>query len=107
MKNYYICDKALWDKFPKEHFRYSHWIPTDDAAKILIVAEFPNDAAWDFWESIAGVEKLPHLVLGKGPIAAQHAQILTKAVGAVPGDNTMDVAKKAAALHPGFNPERF
>ena len=106
MKSYYICDKAVWDSFPKEHFRYSHWIPTDNPGKILVVAEFHNDTTQEFWEAAPGVETLPHLVFGSTPVAPGHAHLLKGVLKADPNDKTLDIARKAALQHPLFHPER-
>src|SRR5437763_15665078 len=106
MKNFYICDKAAWDNFPKEHFRYSHWIPTDDPSKIMVVAEFQTDSAQDFWETEQRVETLPHFLLTADPVKPEHHAILKKAIGAEPQDRTIDLARKAAEKHPLFRPDR-
>jgi len=107
VKNFYIADKATWDSFPKEHFRYSHWIPTDEPGKILVVAEFHNDTTQDFWEATPSVEPLPHLVFGNTPVAPAHVHLLKAVLKAVPSDRTFDIATKAARQHPAFRPERF
>ena|SRR6266446_2288154 len=106
MKNFYICDKATWDKFPKEHFRYSHWILTDDQTKILLVADFHADTGQDFWEAAAGVGTLPHVLFGTDPVKPEHHALLAS-LGVKAGDKTVDVARKAALVHPGFRPDRF
>jgi hypothetical protein len=106
VKNFYICDRATWEKFPKEHFRFSHWIVSDDPAKLLVVAEFHADNGQDFWESAAGVATLPHFLLTTDPVKSEHHAILT-GIGVKAGDRTIDVARKAAAQHPSFRPERF
>jgi hypothetical protein len=106
MKHYFICARAVWEAFPKENFASSHWIPTDDEGKILIVAQFPHEGAHEFWARFEGVEALPHLVFGTEAVKPEHHAILT-GIGVKPGDRTIDVAKKAAMLHPAFHPERF
>jgi len=106
MKNFYICDKATWDKFPKEHFRYSHWILTDDPAKILVAADFHTDTGQDFWEAVEGVEVLPNHLLTTDAVKPEHHALLAS-IGVKGGDKTVDVAKKAATVHPGFRPDRF
>lgn len=106
MKNFYIADKATWDRFQKEHFRYSHWIATDDPGKILVAADFHTDTGQDFWEAADGVQTMPHLIFGTDPVKAEHQKMLLS-LGAKPGDKTIDVARKAASVHPGFRPDRF
>jgi hypothetical protein len=106
MKNFYIADKAAWDKFPKEHFSYSHWILSDDPAKILVAADFHTDTGQDFWESAAGVQTLPNFLLTTDAVKPEH-QVMLASMGVKAGDKTVDVARKAAILHPGFRPDRF
>lgn len=106
LKHYYLVDRSIWEKFPKEQFAHSHCIPTDAEGKLLMVAEFPNEAACDFWETIPGVETLPHLIFGRDPVKSEHIALLSKTIGAVVGDDTLMVAQKAGKIHPMFRPER-
>jgi len=107
VKHYFIVEKEVWDKFPKEQFSQCHWIETDTAGKVLLVAEFPHAGAHDFWESIPGVEPLPHLLFGNGLVEDRHVNHLAKSLGAVTGDDILTIARKAGKIHPAFRPERI
>ena len=106
MRTLYIVDKETWMKhtFLLDE---SHWIPTDDPGKILVVASFSHDGNADTWEGIADVDTLPHpFVEANVPIKDEHADILA-GMGVKRGQTVMDVARAASKLSPKFKPERL
>lgn len=106
MKTLYIADRSVWEKNTLL-LHESHWIPTDDPGKILVVCSFTHDGNADSWEALPGVVTLPHpFSAGNAAIEEPHAAIL-KSIGVVLGDTVMDVARKAAKIHPAFRPERL
>jgi len=106
MKILYIVDKEVWAK-NTDILHDSHWIPTDDPKKILIVASFSHDGNADTWESLEGIETLPHPFVGAAEtIKDEHADIL-QGMGVKRGHKVADVARAAARISPKFRPERL
>lgn len=96
MKNLYIADKKIWEQHALS-IGESHWIPTDDPDKILVVC--------DIWEA-EGVETLPHpFAEATQPIADHHADIL-KGLGIQRGHTVTDVIREAGKIHPHFKHNR-
>lgn len=106
MKHYFIVDRDVWENFPKEHFTSSHWIETHDPTKLLVVAQFNHESAHEAWEKFDGVEALPNVFHSTEKVADHHHSLLSH-IGVKPGDSSLDVAKKAALVHPMFHPHRF
>ena len=106
MKTLYIAEKKTWEERNGILFE-SHWIETDDPTKILVVASFSHDGNADTWESLEGVETLPHPFVGAAEtIKDEHADIL-QGMGVKRGHTVMDVARAAAKISPKFKPERL
>lgn len=106
MRTLYIVDKEAWMKHTFL-LQESHFIPTDDPSKILLVAEFAHDGNADAWEGLEGVATLPHpFVSGSEPIQDEHADIL-QSIGIKRGQTVMDVARAASKISPKFKPERL
>jgi hypothetical protein len=105
MKHYFIADREIWERFPKEQFDSSHCIETTDPTKLLIVVTFSNQSAHELWERTEGVEALPHLLWAEATVSPRHQKLLEH-LNVKTGDRTWDVAHKAAVEHPLFRPDR-
>lgn len=106
MRTLYIADKKTWEQNTLL-LHESHWIPTDDPAKILVVCSFSHDGNADSWEGLIGVETLPHPFAGQSQaIKDSHAAILSR-IGVKKGDTVVDVARLASKFHGSFRPERL
>jgi hypothetical protein len=100
MKHYYIVPYATWASGMIDLFGAggSHWIRTDDPSKILVACDFGDEVNRSHWENQNGVEALPH-PLDSSPVDPRHIGVL-KGIGAVAGDRTRDITRKAAGIHP-------
>jgi hypothetical protein len=99
---YYITDALTF----ADHVNFfhpqlgAHYIDLP-GGKILVSAHFPiNHASIEMWESHPNVEALPHPVFeGSKPLTAGHVSTLAS-IGVKPGHTVLDVATRAAAIHP-------